>query len=509
MTKESETVATIDEALDKTHFGKFNIQIIIFSGLVLNNVVLESVGVSFALPIVACDLNLSYQQQGILGAVCFMGIIVSSHLWGFLADTKGRKNIMRPTLLLAFLVTFISSFSYNFLMMTILRFLSGILISAGSATIFAYLGEFHCQKNRNKAILCGALISACSAVFFPIIAWIFINQEWELEIPFLSIIYKPWRLYFLVCGSSGLGLFLFLGHLPESPKYLLGVNRPEEALAVLRTMHSKNIRGNKSLKDDCFVITSLIPDADTPIQKKKMLTIQTHGVYMWFPYILNNAMLYTQTYDEPLCLCDILRVTQSSNFSIHNIINYEQENKECTTKLEISTYKHTIILEFIYISLLICVIFATKKFNRPPILCKFNFIHFLTNLLIIFVAFTIIVTILATCGLFGILSLLIDIPLVAIYLLVITLCCGLGTSVMNTIVVDIYPTNLRAMAVCISLMLGRIGSVTGSNVMGALIESHCEVALFSSSGALILAGILGFLMPKTHDIGKKTDTDNI
>ena len=89
------------------------------------------------------------------------------------------------------------------------------------------------------------------------------------------------------------------------------------------------------------------------------------------------------------------------------------------------------------------MIFATKKFNRTPILCEFIFINFLTNLLIIFVALTTIVTILATCGLFGILSLLIDKPLVAIYLLVVTLCCGLGTSVMNTIVVDIYPTNLR------------------------------------------------------------------
>lgn len=65
------------------------------------------------------------------------------------------------------------------------------------------------------------------------------------------------------------------------------------------------------------------------------------------------------------------------------------------------------------------------------------------------------------------------------------------------------------MAVCISLMLGRIGSVTGSNVMGALIESHCEVALYSSSGALILAGILGFLMPKTQNAAKKTSDDSI
>lgn len=100
------------------------------------------------------------------------------------------------------------------------------------------------------------------------------------------------------------------------------------------------------------------------------------------------------------------------------------------------------------------MIFATKKFNRPPILCEFIFIHFLPNLLIInIVALTIIVTILATCGLFGILSLLIDIPLVAIYLLVVTLCCGLGTSVMNTIVVDIYPTNLRLVHIFIFIYM--------------------------------------------------------
>ncbi|KAI8122692.1 Synaptic vesicle glycoprotein 2B [Lucilia cuprina] len=511
-------------ALIMADFGKFNIKLIVFSGLVLNNVILESVGVSFALPVVACDLNLSYQEQGILGAVCFLGIIFSSHLWGFLADTKGRKRTMRPTLFLAFLVTFVSSFSFNFIMMAILRFLNGILISAGSATIFAYLGEFHSQKDRNKAILCGALMSAFSAVFFPIIAWLFINQEWEFDIPFLPIVYKPWRLYFLMCGVSGLGCCIFLGYLPESPKYLLGVNKTEEALDVLKEIHRKNTQGNKNLKNENFTITTLLPDLDTPIRKQsidnpksatsmlKLIWDQTaplfmrqhirktclaaviqfiifftaHGVYMWFPYILNNVMLYTQHYDDvPLCLCDILRFTQSSNFSIPNSLDDNLNDKICTTKLEISTYRHTITLEFIYIFLLICVIFANKKFKRTPILF----------------------TILATCGLFGILSLLISIPLVAIYMLVITLCCGLGTSVMNTIVVDIYPTNLRAMAVCISLMLGRIGSVTGSNVMGALIETHCEAALYSSSTALILAGCLGFLMPKTQH-NKKSIEDN-
>lgn len=93
----------------------------------MNNVILESVGISFALPVVACDLALSYQQQGILGAICFLGIIVSSHFWGLLADTKGRKRTMMPALLSGFVVTFISSFSVNFNMMVVLRFLNGVL----------------------------------------------------------------------------------------------------------------------------------------------------------------------------------------------------------------------------------------------------------------------------------------------------------------------------------------------------------------------------------------------
>ena len=128
-------------------------------------------------------------------------------------------------------------------------------VSAGSATIFAYLGEFHSQKNRDRAILCGGLMSAFGTILFPVIAWLFINQEWSFEIPFMGIVYKPWRLYFIVCGLSGLVCYFFLSYLPESPKYLLSINRHEEALEVLKTMHHKNTQGNKNLKNDHFTVS--------------------------------------------------------------------------------------------------------------------------------------------------------------------------------------------------------------------------------------------------------------
>ncbi|XP_004529668.1 organic cation/carnitine transporter 7 [Ceratitis capitata] len=515
-----EKTVVIDEALERTGFGKFNIFIIIFSGFVLNNVVLESVGVSFALPVLECDLHLTHKEQGIIGAVSFAGVIASSHFWGFLADTTGRKRIMQPALILGFIVTVFSSLSPNFITFAILRFLNGILLSAGSATIFAYLGEFHCQKHRNRAILCGALISAIVSIFFPIIAWVFINQNWEFHVPFINIVFKPWRSYFLACGLPGFLCGITLFFLPESPKFLLSAGKPEEAIEVLKRMHRINLM-NKEPQTE-FMITSLLPDADTPMSKMKgvgkdtnllvyimqsmwhqtaplfkrehirktflsslilyIIFFSAHGVYMWFPYILNNAMLYTEKYEEPKRLCDIIKFVQSGNLTI-----VEDDNAEvCSMHLEISTYLHTIFLEVIYVSLLLIIMYVIGKLGRKPMLFVILFV----------------------CGACGILAFSIQVPLLAIYLFVIELCCGLGITVVNAIVVEIFPTNLRAMAVCISLMIGRIGSVTGSNILGVLIETHCELALYGPSVALIVAGALGFLLPKANNVIKPKDQDN-
>lgn len=53
---------------------------------------------------------------------------------------------------------------------------------------------------------------------------------------------------------------------------------------------------------------------------------------------------------------------------------------------------------------------------------------------------------------------------------------GLGVSLVNTCVVDLYPTHLRAMAACVLSMFGRTGSVTLTNVLGLLLDYHCETA---------------------------------
>lgn len=125
--KENCHQVNFEEALRRTGFGKFNYLLVILSGAVLSTVLLETLGISFILPIAECDLNLTTKDKGMLSAIAFVGIITSSHLWGFLADTRGRRMVIMPTLFISFCITVASSFVKSFWVFTMLRFFSGLL----------------------------------------------------------------------------------------------------------------------------------------------------------------------------------------------------------------------------------------------------------------------------------------------------------------------------------------------------------------------------------------------
>lgn len=88
--------------------------------------VLEAIGISFIIP-VACDLQLTTQDKGVLSGIVLIGFITSIYFWGFLADTIGRRKVMIPTLFISFVFTALSSLATSFTVLIILRFLTGFL----------------------------------------------------------------------------------------------------------------------------------------------------------------------------------------------------------------------------------------------------------------------------------------------------------------------------------------------------------------------------------------------
>lgn len=117
----------LEEAIKKCKFGKYNFILIAVSGCLMTSAFVELTSINVIFPVAQCDLDLTTADKGILGSIGYVGVILSSHLWGFLSDTRGRTTILIPTLLVAFLMTFLSSLVNNFWLMLILRFLNGFL----------------------------------------------------------------------------------------------------------------------------------------------------------------------------------------------------------------------------------------------------------------------------------------------------------------------------------------------------------------------------------------------
>lgn len=72
-----------------------------------------------------------------------------------------------------------------------------------------------------------------------------------------------------------------------------------------------------------------------------------------------------------------------------------------------------------------------------------------------------------------------------IILLCFFLSNGSCVSVVNAIVVDLYPTQYRAMAMALTLAIGRCGAVAGSHIVGYLLEVQCDIGFYLGSSVHI------------------------
>lgn len=72
---------------------------------------------------------------------------------------------------------------------------------------------------------------------------------------------------------------------------------------------------------------------------------------------------------------------------------------------------------------------------------------------------------------------------------------GTSISILNGATVSFFPTNVRAMAVCLSLMMGRLGSVFGSNLVGLIMEEHCTLTFNLFATGSIICAALTLILP--------------
>lgn len=222
--------------------------------------------------------------------------------------------------------------------------------------MYAYLGEFHNNTQRGRAIMGSALIFGVSCLLLPLIAWSVINQDWEFEMSFIDVTYKPWRLFIVVCSLPGFIASLVLIFFPESPKFVLGLGNQIEAIKILEQMNRWNNGKNAELsvfeiyeeaesienrrrilenKNNRFPLMKSVWSQTAPLFRSPYLattvlicTIQfgiyatSTGFYMFFADILNRmAQNLGDRTEQRIKMCDVINMKNMTEHLSEEIVS--------------------------------------------------------------------------------------------------------------------------------------------------------------------------------------------
>lgn len=164
-------------------------------------------------------------------AALFSGLFLGTIACGFLADRFGRRSIFTWSLLWYVAANTVMAFQDTAGGLNFWRFVSGMGIGVELVTIGTYLSELAPRHLRGRAF------AVCQTIGFsavPVAAWL----SYRL-VPNAPYGFAGWRWVVLLGGVSALFVWYFRRNLPESPRWLAGQGRVDEADAVLARLEAQ------------------------------------------------------------------------------------------------------------------------------------------------------------------------------------------------------------------------------------------------------------------------------
>lgn len=152
---------TYEDAIEKVGNGKFQLFLLLVCGLCSMAGSSETVGVSVIMYAAQCDFHFTLQEKGILATASIVGMLVGLHVSGFLCDTRGRAHMLKWSMGLSMSSSLLSLFSTSTWMLILLRFLTGVFISAAQSCVFTFLGEFHSARTKTIPM---TMLSSCLVI---------------------------------------------------------------------------------------------------------------------------------------------------------------------------------------------------------------------------------------------------------------------------------------------------------------------------------------------------------
>jgi putative MFS transporter len=216
----------IGQRLDHLSVGPMHRKVVVAIGLGLFFEVYEI----FLSSTISATLKTQYELSGttlkLLLASSFLGMFIGAAALGRLADRIGRRRAFLFNLMWFSLWTLIGAFSPTPWFLVVTRFLAGVGIGAEYPVADSYLSDVLPKSHRGPL---AAWAYTCSFIAVPVLGFL------SLGLTEHNLFGVPgWRIL-LVIGSVGAVIVMLMRRgLPESPRWLAGVGRDDEAREALR-----------------------------------------------------------------------------------------------------------------------------------------------------------------------------------------------------------------------------------------------------------------------------------
>ncbi|ALV43683.1 MFS transporter [Pseudarthrobacter sulfonivorans] len=173
---------------------------------------------AYALPAIRAEWGLSLGEVGIATSATFLGMFCGSIIGGRLADRFGRKRVIIGATAFFSLFSMLTATATTVTELSIYRLLTGAGLQALVVVLLTYAAEMFPRQFRGRV---QALMLGVSLLGVPALAFF---SRWVVPLGTGS-----WRFVFIAGSAGVLVVILAWLWLPESPRWLEGKGRIEEA----------------------------------------------------------------------------------------------------------------------------------------------------------------------------------------------------------------------------------------------------------------------------------------
>jgi MFS transporter, putative metabolite:H+ symporter len=285
---------SIDDAIDRIGFGRFQKRLLGVCGVTWAADAAEVFLISFALPGFSEEFDLSSAQAGLVVSATFLGMLLGAWFWGTVADRIGRRTGFQITIGIFAVFGLASAFAPSAVWLAVLRALTGFGLGGALPLDFSMFAEYLPRRNRGRWLVILESFWGVGTLAAAGLAWILVPN-------------LGWRWLLATSAVAALFVLWVRSRVPESPRWLVANGRGEEARAVLDQVADMNGRPRVEAELAPPPPAPRVGPADLlkPVLRRVTLTnwlawfllaFSYYGIFVWLPRVLEDEYDFVSTY---------------------------------------------------------------------------------------------------------------------------------------------------------------------------------------------------------------------